>query len=133
MQPPGRAQRTWKPIVAGIINLVVGVFTLLGTFITAVLIVGISGGVLAISRVYELIPLWLSGFLQGFSIITAILLIIVSVLPIAGGVYSLQRKNWPWALTGSIVAILSSVVLGIASTILIALSKDEFEKYDRFR
>ncbi len=124
---------TWKPTVAGAINIVVGVFTLLGMFITAVFIVGVSGGVLAISRVYELIPVWLSGFLQGFSIIIAILLIIVSALPIAGGVYSLQRKNWNWALTGSIVAILSSAVFGIISTILVSLSKNEFEKYDRFR
>ena len=125
-------KRTWKPTAAGVINIVVGVFTLLVMFITAVIIVGVSGGVLAISRIYELIPLWLSGFLQGFSIIIAILLIIVSVLPIAGGVYSLQRKNWPWALTGSVVAILSSTVFGIISTILVSLSKNEFEKYNKF-
>jgi hypothetical protein len=126
-------KRTWKPIVAGIINLVVGIFTLLGTFIIASIIVGVSGGVLAISRIYELTPIWLSEFLQGFSIIIAILLIIVSILPIAGGAYSLQRKNWNWALAGSIIAILSSAVLGIVSTLLVALSKNEFEKYDRFR
>ena len=125
-------KRTWKPTAAGVLNIVVGVFTLLVMFITAVIIVGVSGGVLAISRIYELIPLWLSGFLQGFSIIIAILLIIVSVLPIAGGVYSLQRKNWPWALTGSVVAILSSTVFGIISTILVSLSKNEFEKYNKF-
>ena len=126
-------KRTWKPVVAGIINLVVGVFTLLGMFIVALIIVGVSGGLLAISRIYELIPVWLSGILQGFSIIIAILLIIVSVLPIAGGAYSLQRKNWNWALAGSIVAILSSAVLGIISTVLVSLSKNEFEKYDGFR
>ena len=126
-------KRTWKPIVAGILNLVVGIFTLLGTFIVALIIVGVSGGVLAISRIYEFTPAWLSEFLQGFSIIIAILLIIVSILPIAGGAYSLQRKNWNWALASSIVAILSSVVLGIVSTLLVSLSKNEFEKYDRFR
>ena len=124
---------TWKPMVAGVINMVVGVFTLLGMFIIAVFIVGVSGGALAVSRIYELIPVWLSGFLQGFSIIIALILIIVSVLPIAGGVYSLQRKNWNWALTGSIVAILSSAVFGVISTILVLLSRDEFKKYDRFR
>lgn len=126
-------KRTWKPIVAGIIDLFVGVFALLGMFIVALIIVGVSGGVLALSRIYELMPVWLSGLLQGFSIIIAILLIIVSVLPIVGGVYSLQRQNWNWALVGSIVAILSSAVFGIVSTILVSLSKNEFEKYDRFR
>jgi len=42
---------TWKPTVAGIINIVVGVFTLLGMFIIGVIIVGVSGGLPAISRI----------------------------------------------------------------------------------
>ena len=87
-------KRTWKPIVAGVLNIIVGVFTILWVFFIAVIMVGVSGGILALSRIYELIPVWLSGFLQGFSIIIAMLLIIISVLPIVGGTYSLQRKNW---------------------------------------
>jgi len=124
---------TWKPVVAGILNIAVGLFTLLWVFFAVLLVVGVSGGILAISRVYELIPLWLSGFLQGFSIIIGIIIIVLSVLPIIGGVYSLQRNNWIWALIGSIVAIFSSAIVGIVSTILVLLSKNEFEQYKRFR
>jgi len=126
-------EMTWKPIAAGIINIVVGVFTLFGMFIVAVILVGISGSMLAISRIADLMPLWMSGFAQFVIVIMAIFLIIVSALPLIGGVYSLQRKNWPWALTGSIVAILSSALLGIASTVLISLSKNEFQKINSFR
>ena len=126
-------KRTWKPVVAGVLNIVVGLFALLWVFIMALIIVGVSGSILAISRIYDLIPLWLSGFLQGFSIIIGILMIVVSILPIIGGVFSLQRKNWNWALAGSVVAILSSTIVGIVSTVLVSLSKNEFEKYDRFR
>ena len=77
-------------------------------------------------------PIWLSGFAQFVIVIVAIFLLIVSALPLIGGIYSLERKNWRWALTGSIVAILSSAILGIASTVLILLSKNEFQRTNRF-
>ena len=51
----------------------------------------------------------------------------MGALPLIGGIYAVQRKNWRLALTGSIVAILSALPLGITSTVLIALAKDEFE------
>ena len=126
-------KRTWKPLVAGILNLIVGVFTLLGVFFIAMMIAGFGGGMLALSRINDLIPVWLSGFIQFSIIIVAIILIFFSALPLLGGIYSIQRKNWPWALAGSIVAIFSSAIIGIISTVLILLSKNEFEKYDGFR
>ena len=51
----------------------------------------------------------------------------ILALEIAGGILSLQRKKWGWALAGSIVAILPFSFLGIAATILVALSKNEFD------
>ena len=125
-------ETTWKPIVAGVINIVVGVFTLLGMFIISIILVGISGSMFALSRVADLIPLWLSSFGQFVTVIIAISLIVFSALPLIGGINSVQRKNWGWALTGSIVAILSSAIFGIASTVLVSLSKNEFEKDNRF-
>jgi len=125
-------ETSWKPIVAGIINIAVGVFTLLGMFIIAIILVGISGSLLAISRIVDLMPIWLSGFAQFVIVIVAIFLLIVSALPLIGGICSLERKNWRWALTGSIIAILSSAILGIASTVLILLSKNEFQRTNRF-
>ena len=123
---------TWKPVVAGVLNIMVGVVTLFVTFIIAVILVGVGGGILAISRVADLVPIWLSTFVEGFMVITAILLVVFSTLPLIGGIYAVQRKNWGWALTGSIIAILSSTILGIASTVLVSLSKNEFEKSNRF-
>ena len=124
---------SWKPTVAGILNIVVGVFTLFGVFFIALMLVGFGGGMLALSRVMDLMPMWLSGFVQFAMVIIAIILIVFSALPLLGGIYSIQRKNWPWALTGSIITILSSTIIGVVSTVLIALSRNEFEKYDSFR
>jgi hypothetical protein len=50
-----------------------------------------------------------------------------------GGIYTLRRKIWGLALAGAISSILASIPLlggiplGKAATILVALSKDEFE------
>ena len=121
-------EATWKPVVAGVINIVVGIGTLLAMFVIAVSIVGISGSALAIGRVIDFMPLWLSGFAQFIIVIGAFILLVVSALPLIGGFYAVERKNWRWALAGSIVAIFSSAIFGMVSTVLIALSRKEFPK-----
>jgi hypothetical protein len=125
-------ETTWKPIVAGILNIIVGVFNLIGMFLIIIVIVAIGSGILALSAFINIIPMWLSGILQGVLIIIAVLLGVFSALPLIGGIYSVQRKNWGLALAGSIAAILSSTPLGITSTVLVALAKNEFESYNRF-
>ena len=125
-------ETTWKPIVAGILNIIVGIFNLLGILVIIVVLVAIGSGILALSSIMNLMPIWLSGIAQGLLLIIAIILAIFSAIPLVGGIYAVQRKNWGLALAGSIVAILSSMPLGIASTVLVALSKNEFESYDRF-
>ena len=120
-------ETTWKPVTAGIINITVGIFNVLGMFVVIMLIAAIGGGILAIGRIAELIPVWLSGLVQGFMIIIALIIGILGALPLIGGIYAVQRKNWPMALTGSIVATLSLLPAGIASTVLVAMAKDEFQ------
>lgn len=64
-----------------------------------------------------------------------VLLILLVLLPlaaiiamsIAGGIFSLLRKRWGLVLAGSILAILPFSVIGIAATVLVAISRDEFE------
>ncbi|KPK24368.1 MAG: hypothetical protein AMJ70_02080 [Dehalococcoidia bacterium SG8_51_3] len=123
---------TWKPVVAGILSITLGTLNLFGMFVIIGLLVTFGGGILTIVRIAEFMPLWMSGMVQGFLIILAVLLAVSSSLPLIGGIYAIQRKSWGLALVGSIVAILPAVPLGIISTILIALSRDEFEKYERF-
>jgi len=125
-------ETTWKPVVAGILDIALGILNLFCMFMIIGLIVAFGSGILTIARIAALIPIWLSGIVQGALIILAILLAVSSSLPLIGGIYAIQRKSWGLALAGSIVAILPAAPLGITSTILIALSKNEFEKYDRF-
>jgi hypothetical protein len=125
-------ETTWKPVVAGILNIALGILNLFGMFMIIGLMVAFGGGILTIVRIAEFLPIWLSGMVQGVLIILAILLAVSSSLPLIGGIYAVQRKSWGLALAGSIVAIFSGALLGTISTVLVALSKKEFEKYERF-
>lgn len=125
-------EATWKPVAAGILNITLGILNLFGMFMIIGLLVAFGGGILTIVRIAEFMPLWMSGMAHGILIILAIVLAVSSSLPLIGGIYAIQRKAWGLALAGSIVAILPAVPLGIISTVLVALSRNEFEKYERF-
>jgi hypothetical protein len=125
-------EATWKPIVAGILNIITGIINLFGMFVVIGLLTAFGGGILSIIRIADMMPIWLSGMVHGVLIIMAILLAVLSSLPLIGGIYAIQRKVWSLALAGSVVAILSIPPLGIVSTVLVSLSKSEFTIYHRF-
>ncbi len=107
--------RTAKPVVAGVFDIVVGSFALLG--VVALIIIG-----LVAMPVVEDVP-----FSLGFILwIGALPLAAIAVVSIVGGIYSLQRRMWGWALAASITTFIASNVLGIVSIVLTAVSKNEF-------
>ena len=118
---------TWKPVAAGTLDIITGVLNVIIMFAVIILIAAASGGLLALARMADLIPIWLSNVAQGSVIIFAMVLGIIGVLPLIGGVHAVQRKNWRLSLLGSIIAILTVPPFGITATILLSLSKDEFE------
>jgi hypothetical protein len=121
--------KTWKPTVAGILDIVGGALSILGAialFLGILLFIPISssGGP---GPVPEMGCWMIPGILEAILLIAAVYFIVVGVLPIIGGVYALRRKKWGLALAGSIAAIFGSLVMGILATIFIAMSRDEFE------
>jgi len=119
-------EKTWKPVAAGILNIIsgaVGLIAVLGLIIAIL----VTGG-FAIPGT-EAVPIFVPSLLTGI----AVPLAIFSMLCLAGGIYAIQRKLWGLALAGSIAAIFASIPLlgglpvGITATILTALSKNEFE------
>ncbi len=120
-------KKTPKPIIAGILNIITGA-------ISVISVIGLSIALATTSVwtfVLDIIPAkdlpFIAPILSTVLIILIVLSIIESVFPFIAGVFALQRKRWGWTLTGSIIAILAVFPLGIASTILIAIAKDEFE------
>ena len=116
-------ERTWMPTVAGIVDVVSGVFALLGVLglITAFTVVKGYPSMQQAFTVGEISVIAVS-VLLGITIPLAF----VGILALVGGICALQRKNWGLALAGSIVAVLFSRLLGIPAIIFIALSKKEF-------
>ena len=119
-------QKTSMPTIAGVLNIVsgaVGLIAVLGLIIA----ICVTGGFYIPGT--ELIPRFLPNLLTGIAVPLALL----SVLSLVGGIYAIQRRKWGLALAGSISAIFASMPLlgglpvGIASTVLISLSKNEFQ------
>jgi len=139
-----KMEKTWKPKVAGILNIIVGSQCLIAG--SGIFLFGIA----------------CSSFLRNFGDSSSVLaffsaialpLFIVGTLAVRGGLYALKRKRWGLALAGSIAAFLSlfslrlaiiiafvarwwnpedvfflsGLLLGIAAIVFTALSKNEFE------
>ena len=113
-------QKTWKPTVAGVLNVVAGVLGLVGGLV--LVIFGSAGGVFLNYfgvGVLQWIPIT-------FLLATGIPLLILGILALVGGIYALRRKVWGLALAGSIATVLFSQLLGTLAIIFVALSEDEF-------
>ena len=113
---------TWMPKTAGILNIVAGAFGLIG-----LLVAGLAIMFFTASRVSDSsVPI---GTAEILTIIwsLAIPMILIDILAIIGGVYALKKRIWGLALAGSIAALLSSLLLGIASIIFTIMGKDQFE------
>ena len=106
-------ERTWKPKAAGILSIIGGA---LGLFFG--ILVGLPAVLLAIAMQH---PEW--ALAAVFLCATPFVLGIVAII---GGGFTLSRRRWGWALAGSIAATFTTLLPGIASIILIALSKREF-------
>ena len=105
-------RKTAMPVIAGILVLVsegLKLLALMGVLLLAAIPASYS------RMASLLLPLLLAP------------LLVVTVLAVIGGIFSLLRKRWGWALAGSIVSILPFSLFGIAATILVALSRDEFD------
>ena len=119
-------EKTWKPVVAGILDIVSGAVGLI-TVACLIIAIGITGGFYIPGT--EDIPRFVPSLLTGI----AVPLAIFSIISLVGGIYALQRKIWGLTLAGSITAIFASIPLlgglpvGITATVLTALSKNEFE------
>ena len=119
-------EKTWKPTVVGILDIVSGAVGLIAVF-GLIIAIGVTGGFYIPGT--EGIPKFVPSLLA----VIAALLAILSVLSLVGGVFAVQRRKWGLALAGSISAIFASIPLlgglpvGITATVLTALSKNEFE------
>ena len=111
-------EKTWKPMVAGILNIVTGAFALLS-------VIGLVIGIVVIGS--DLVGPEVPDFVASILWIITIPFFIIGVLALIGGIYSLRRKTWGLALAGAIASTVYWFFVGIPTIVFIAQSKDEFE------
>ena len=112
-------EKTWKPMVAGILNIVTGAFALLS-------VIGLVIAIVVIGSDFFVEP-GIPDFVTTILWIITIPFFVIGVLAIIGGIYSLQRKTWGLALAGAIASTVYWFFVGIPTIVFIAQSKDEFE------
>jgi hypothetical protein len=122
------APKTWKATTAGILSIVSG--GLNGLAVLGIIIAIIFVGNFSV-MITDFVPpedvLFITPLIVPMLVFALVVSVVATVFPIIGGVYALQRRYWGWALAGSIIAIFRTSILGILSTIFVAMAKDEFE------
>ena len=105
-------EKTWKPVAGGILAIVGGSINIL---------VG-----LAVALFSPMAIPFRSAF-AGMGVIAA-LLIGTGVVALIGGISAVNRKRWGLSMAGGICAIVPfGTLLGILSTVFIALSREEMQ------
>ena len=124
--PPQRAAQTWKPTVAGILDIVVGAGSLIGVLfmMVGIMVLSSSAAFLGVTE-SDFAPLTL-GAVIAIMVVTAVFVAAIGVLSLVGGIFATQRRKWGLALAGSIAAAIGSTVFGVLAIIFLAMSKDEF-------
>jgi len=123
---------TSKPLIAGILLIIAGVLGIVN---------GITIYYTDINAVFQsLDPSLFQGEnitasdIQNVLNICSIILVIISIVPILGGLLSIQRRSKMAVLSCSIIGIFTigpvflSSILALIATILIAMEKTEFKK-----
>jgi hypothetical protein len=115
-------EKKWMPITAGILDIVAGALSLVGlpfAILGVVTIESVSGT--------EILPGVPPNFVYLILAVIALIAFCIDVLAIVCGIYTLRRKKWGVALTGSIAALFASWILGIPAIVFTVMSKKEFE------
>ncbi len=117
-----------KSTVGGILSIVAGALGLVGGLLT--LLFGLFFATMADSQ-----GLFTDGTVNADQMVTIFAVIycifgafslVTGVLAITGGVFSIQRKHWGWALAGAVGGCMTFLPLGIGAVVLVAMGRPEF-------
>ncbi len=122
-------EKTGRPMTGGVLLLVAAGFSLLGALAMggyAIFIPDMLFPMAGMPADEAVIMDGMSGFMAVFYGVWGVLMLVAAVLSLVGGLQTLKRRSWAWALAGAIGAVVGFFPVGIAAIILVAQSKDEF-------
>jgi len=106
-------EKTWKGTWAGILTIIGGCFGIgVGAFVTVMGGMGEMGG-MGMGMLE-----WVAAFGGG--------LLALGIIALIGGIVTLRRKAWGFALTGAILALFPIVPLGVLAIIFVSMGRREF-------
>ncbi len=105
---------TWKPLVAGILDIICGIAWVLGVAYLSFIVFIMANVFGASSNDLGQLRLW----------IPMILALIPGILAIIAGILAIKRRRWLFVLICS--GLIAPLVLGIVALILTAMSRKEF-------
>jgi hypothetical protein len=114
-------EKTPKPIIAGILNIIIGSLGLLISFTLFLLVFVAKIDFIDYLGIFP-------EFITAMVLFAASVILLLSLLVLVSGIFALERRYWGLSLAGSIVAMMTGNLLGIAALVLIAVSKDEFDR-----
>ncbi len=100
---------TWRTKTAGILTIIGG--------ITGIVAGALALGITTIAA--EILGLFGLGAIGGG-------LLALGIVALIGGIMTLKRKSWGFALAGAICALFPVVPLGVAAIIFVAMGRKEF-------
>ena len=103
-------ERTWKGTTAGIL-------TIIG---------GIAG--IAIGGVFATVGTAFLAGIPGLELMAGIGagIIVIGVIALIAGIFTLRRRSWRFALAGAILALFPIIPLGVLAIIFVSMGKREF-------
>jgi len=105
-------RKTWKTTAAGVLAIIGGSLNLLVALGIALLVP------VATPFGFALLPVSLA----------LVLFLAPGIVAVIGGIFALQRRHWGLSLAGAICALIPpATLLGIVSTVFVALAREEFE------
>jgi hypothetical protein len=125
-QPEKSVPKTWKPTVAGILEIIDAAGSLIWSFILLIAALVLANASTWAGFSEKDIDMLTIGPAAVFCLVLGIFVLALAILELIGGIFALKRKKWGLALSGSIAAALPFNILGILAIIFLAMSKDEF-------
>jgi cellulose synthase/poly-beta-1,6-N-acetylglucosamine synthase-like glycosyltransferase len=115
------------PTIAGLLSIIAGTVGMLGGLIVIILLNTLLASSYLPEREYHL-------FSRPAAWVLFIPYFLFNIIAIAGGIIAMRRRLWGMALAGAVCSILGiwGWILGIASIVLLTLSKNEFGKEANF-
>jgi hypothetical protein len=117
-----------KSTVGGILSIVAGALGLVGGLIFLVVTLFMAAAFNDPS-IFGNFGTTDGQFLTIFSVIYGVIgvkFLIVGALGVVGGIFSIQRKRWGWALAGAIAGCISFLPVGVGAVVLVAMARPEF-------